>query len=301
MGGNRTRSTGEYLYGDANEKYTCCMCGSKYDTLNQFYSSSSALYLNGHLPICKECLNRQFVVYTKKYNNPRRAMQRICMAFDLYYNDDKFDATDIQSKNFISEYIRTAGVRKALTFDNTLEEGFKLAGDKSYLAEVEDAKAKQQSGSKQDEAMWGAGFTKPQYKTLNEHYAVLKKSNPNCDSNQEIFIRDLCYIKMQQLDSMRDGRVDDFNKLTDSYRKTFAQAGLKAQEQGLGDDDIVGKWTELIERYTPSEYYDNKPLYEDYDGFDEYMRRNVKRPLINLITGSAVRDEEFSIEDGDEK
>lgn len=295
------RNSGVYLVDGQDEQYKCVMCGDLYPNLQSFFVSNSPFYVLGRLPVCKECMNRMFILYTKKYNNPRKAVQRLCMAFDIYFSDDVFDATDIQAKSFMGEYLRNIATRgkSKNTFETNLDEGFKLAGSKSFASETTE-KMLGGKGTKKDEEKWGAGFSKRQYDTLNDHYKLLKTNNPNCDSNQEIFIYDLCCIKMQQLDAMRDGRVDDYNKLTDSYRKTFAQAGLKAaQDPNAFDDETCGKWIELIENYNPAEYYANKPLYEDFDGFDEYMQRHVKRPLINLATGATVRDEEFSIHDDD--
>ena len=299
------KTTGIYLpdeFSPSEEGILCCHCGERFPHRTSFYKTKSPLYIEGILPICKECLNRLFVLYTKKFNNPRKAVQRICMAFDIYYSEDVFEGTSIQSDKFFSEYMHTlmtnVSARKKATFDDNLDDGFKFAGGKSFTAEVVDKATG--NISKQDTEKWGGGFSKTDYAIMNEHYDLLKKNNPNCDSNQEIFIIDLCYIKMQQLLAARDGRVDDFNKLTDSYRKTFTQASLKAgQADNVDEGDCYGKFLEMISEYSPEEFYTDKKLFADYDEFGEYMSRMVHRPWSNLVNGTTYRDPEFSIGEGE--
>ena len=115
---------------------------------------------------------------------------------------------------------------------------------------------------------------------LEEHYKYLKKANPDFDSNQEIFIMDLCQIKMQQTRAMMSGRTDDYIKLTESYRKTFAQAGLKTVKESANDDDFsFGLTAQMIEQYSPAEYYKDKERYKDFDGLGDYITRLLTRPL----------------------
>ena len=72
---------------------------------------------------------------------------------------------------------------------------------------------------------------------MERHYDSLVAANPRSNSNQEIYIMDLCYTKMQQLKAIRDGNVDNYNKLTESYRKSFKEAGLKTvQDNDINND-----------------------------------------------------------------
>lgn len=286
-----------------SEKYVCCECGEEL-LITKFYKSSSGFFAGiGHLPICKDCFVREFKKYKIEYMNPQRAMQRLCMAFDIYFDADLFDSTIGKDDDaLVGNYIKktSLGQYKARTFDSTIDEGFYFTGEKSNigLAKAEEETAEEQVDPKLIQK-WGEGLAAAvDYKTLEEHYKYLKSANPNCDSNQEIFISDLCYTKMQQMKAIREGRVDDYNKLTDSYRKTFAQAGLKTvRDQSVNEGFTIGVTAETIEKYTPAEYYKNKSLYNDNDNVGDYIQRFVLRPLRNLMYGTTDRDTEFYVKD----
>lgn len=239
-------------------------------------------------------------------------MQRMCMAFDIYFDEDLFDRCDVK-EDFtvvIGNYMKRLNMTqyKGKTFEDTLKKTNVLSGDRKPVKEKrvavvdqygnEDTKVKI---NPKDIERWGVGLDPDDYGALNSHYKYLKNSNPDCDSNQEIFIHDLCYIKMQQMKAMREGRVDDFNKLTESYRKSFTQAALKVvRDTNTQDEATFGVNIEMIEKYTPAEYYKDKTLYKDFDGIGDYFKRFVLRPLRNLVRGTSDRDFEFYVKDEEE-
>lgn len=148
---------------------------------------------------------------------------------------------------------------------------------------------------------WGVGFAEADYKNLDEHYRMLKKNNPNCDNNQEIFIKSLCNLNMLMVKALKDGDSDKYVKLTDQYAKTFKQAGLRTvNEQDSSADECLGVTLAAISQYTPEEYYKDKALYKDFDNIGGYFDRFVKRPLKNLMFGSNERDSEFFVKEDEE-
>ena len=283
------------------ESSTCYKTGLSIPP-SKTYKSNSILYTGvGRLPVSKNALNEIFKYYREKYGNSRTAMQRVCMAFDLYYDDTIFIGSKTEDGVSMGNYMRTLSMNqyRDKTFDDNIDEGFQISLDgKDVLPdernpdpEVEPKLLKK----------WGRGFDYDDYQVLDEHFKYLKSSNPNCDSNQQIFITDLCYTKMQQMKAVREGRVDDYNKLTESYRKSFSQAKLKTgQDLEKTSGDTWGTWIEKISQYAPEEIYKDKTLYNDFDGRGEYYDRFVLRPMRNLMTGSTDRDTEYFIEDDDD-
>lgn len=284
-----------------NETCICYQCG---DTLlpSQFYKSYSGLYAGvGHLPICKSCFEQKFKMYKEEYQGSKKAFKRLCMAYDLFYNEDMFDSCD-DDDTLIGKYFRKLNMLqcKGKTFDTTITDGFDFFDNKvakKRVAPIEDEEAEQIDP--RDIEKWGDGFEATDYAILNNHYRLLSNSNPQNDSaNAEIFIIDLCYTKMQQMKAVREGRVDDYNKLTESYRKSFTQAGLKTvKDTNAMEDFTIGVNAETIEKYTPTEYYKNKSLYKDHDNIGDYITRFLLRPLRNLMQGTQDRDAEFFVKD----
>ena len=291
---------------DNELRYSCCQCGKPFNSLLEFYKSYSSFYAGtGHLPVCKKCLNRKFKEYTIEYHSTKKAIQRICMAYDLYYNESIFNKCDNGNDNaLLGNYIKKLNMAqyKERTFDTSLQEGFFFTGEKTISLKEKDKKNEESQINPKDIDTWGGGLSAIDYDVLNSHYKFLKDANPQNDSNAEIFITDLCYTKMQQMKAVREGRVDDYNKLTENYRKSFTAAGLKTvRETNLDEEFTIGVNAETIEKYTPAEYYKNKQLYKDHDDLGGYLDRFILRPLKNLMHGTRDRDFEFFVKDeGDE-
>ena len=76
---------------------------------------------------------------------------------------------------------------------------------------------------------------------------------------------------------------------------------MKTVRDASADDSFdIGSYIEMIEKYTPAEYYKNKnSLYVDFDKIGEYMKRFILRPLQNLQHGTTDRDYEFYVKDED--
>lgn len=283
--------------------YICCKCGKSLSLRSSFYKATSDLYLGTtRLPICRTCITELFEEYMIRYKDPRLSMQRICMAFDLYYNEAIFDKYSGNLDTIIGNYLKCLNMNqhRGKTFDTTLQEGFtfkKEAKKKDYKGEPA-AVVIGEEASSEDIAKWGDGLSSTDYKSLNNHYEFLKNANPNCDSNQEIFIIDLCYIKMQQMKAIRESRPDDYSKMAEQYRKSFSQAGLKTVRDASADEDFtLGVNIEMIEKYTPAEYYKDKELFKDIDSIGDYITRFITRPLRNLQFGTTDRDHEYYIKD----
>lgn len=285
-------------------EYRCDKCKRVDSKPTYFYRSNSTLYdNNGYLPICKDCLAQLYNRYLLSFHDIHKAIKRICMAFDLYYSDSIVDSCLKGSKAStpsIGDYMRKLNMSqcKGKTFDNTIDEGFIFDIDDDVMIPSDEEVKPITTIPDSVRMRWGSGLSDDDYKTLEEHYKYLKKANPDFDSNQEIFIMDLCQTKMQQTRAMMAGRTDDYIKLTESYRKTFAQAGLKTVKESANEDEFsFGLTAQMIEQYTPAEYYKNKERYKDFDGLGDYIERLLTRPLKNLMFGTSDRDKEYYVKD----
>ena len=294
-----------------DSKCVCCSCGEPL-ALTKFYKSNSVFYADGHLPICKECFSSKFGHFAAEYHSNKMAMQRMCMTFDIYFNEVEFDSCDTDDSTVIGKYFRKLNLsqHKGKTFEDSIKEGFDLSGDRKPVKETQEVVNVDNDDEENENAdmidpadieKWGAGLEPTDYTILNSHYRLLSSSNPQCDGNAEIFIIDLCYTKMQQMKAVRESRVDDYKKLTESYIKSFTQAGLKTvKDTNAMEDFTIGVNAETIEKYTPAEYYKNRSLYKDHDNIGDYIERFLLRPLRNLMRGTKDRDAEFFVKDEEE-
>lgn len=283
-------------------EYRCSKCGRVETKPMNFFKTYSPIFENnGFMPICKDCLAKLYNKYLLSFHDIHKAIKRICMAMDLYYNESIVDSCIKKSQAStppIGEYIKKLNLSgyKGKTFDNSIDECFlfDLREDESLEKDLETKPISTIPDSVR--GRWGYGFSDEDYKALEEHYRYLKKSNPDFDNNQEIFIMDLCQIKLQQSRAMMSGRIDDYIKLTESYRKTFSQAGLKTtQDSSASNDETWGEWMGIISKYTPEEYYKDKDLYSNFGNIEDYFNRFLLRPLRNLQYGTNERDKEYFV------
>lgn len=283
-------------------KYVCCQCGRTLSE-NSFYRSNSPIYSAiGHLAICKACLTEDYRVFkSEKMGAGDIAMQRICMLTDTYYDKEIFLSCDEKNDKVVGSYFRQVNLSqyKNRTFGDSMLSGNHKQDAMEEMNKQDFAKERNESVDQRLIRKWGNGLTADDYEALEAHYKYLKSANPNCDSNQEIFIIDLCYIKIQQMKAYLDQKIDDYNKLTEQYRKTFRDAKLTISKDESGIiNDSWGEWIERISQYTPEEYYKNRKLFKDFDGLGEYITRFLYRPLRNLMHGTNERDNEYFVPDG---
>lgn len=286
--------------------YRCPVCGKDYNKLDtNFPASQSELYSGWdyHLPICRKCLDKLFEHYTEAYGNDEdAAIRRICEKFDIYYNVSLLSASRKITKNRsrIHTYISRANLTQyaGKTYDTTLDEERGIVI--SSIEELDEQKKDGNSSiTKTAVERWGIGiFSTEDYSMLEEHYKTLKKANPNCDSNQEIFIKSLCHLNLLMMKSLKENNLDGYAKANEQYSRTFTKAGLKTVvETDKNADDCWGVFMEQVSQYTPEEYYKDKKLYADFDGIGQTFERFVLRPLKNLLLKTNERDPEYNVED----
>lgn len=290
----------------AEDDYKCCTCGKRYKKqTGNFSYSQSPLYKgnNSFLPICNNCLESLVEQYTELLGSQNEAIKRVCLHWDMYFSESMLNSTKKidANRSRIKCYVKNCNLQQnaGKTFDTYLREI--NDGIIQNTQQLEEMKADGQTGiTKVMFERWGQ-MSSDDIIALEDHYKMLKKQNPNCDNNQEIFIKDLCYTKILQMKSFRDSNSADFEKYTKLYRDTFKQAGLKTvQEDDGSGENPLGVNAAIIAQYTPEEFYKDRQLYRDFDGLGDYFTRHVLRPLQNLTHNDNKRDFEFNVGDSNE-
>jgi len=288
--------------------YHCSCCGKGYRALKtNFQKTNSVLFQanEGFLPWCKSCTDKFFGLLVAFYSgNEEHAIEHFCIMADWVYDIEPLKAArEISSdRSRISHYAAkknlNVGVRK--TYIDSVRYAYENKLD-DVIESKEQVKGSDSSVTASAIDRWGVGFTEMDYRNLDTHYKMLKKNNPNADNNQEIFIKDLCHLNMLKTRALQSGDSKEFTNLTEQYAKTFKQAGLKAiEEKDASVDNTFGVTLDLISKNTPEEFYMDKELFADRDKTGDYGNRFILRPLINLMTGSNKRDEEYYVPEGDE-
>lgn len=298
-------------FDESKHKFKCSCCGKGFSKQNGYFQKSNDVLFqanNGYLPWCKECTDRYVEQMTALYSqNEEHAMRDFCQRAGWNYDVNALLASretysGHRDRSRISHYAAKKNLncdgRK--TYIDTIKYEYEEKQNEVVLSKKQ-VKQNDLSVSASAVDRWGVGFTELDYKLMDDHYRMLKRQNPNCDANQEIFIKSLCSLAMLQTNALKNGDSDKFIKLTEQYSKTFKQAGLKTiEEKDNSNNETVGVTLATISQFTPEEFYKDKTLYEDYDRIGEYFERHVCRPMQNIMTGSETRDKEFFVPENGE-
>lgn len=286
--------------------YICTCCGKGYNNQkNNFQKSSSPLFQSndGYLPFCKSCADKYYNELVDLYSgNEEHAIKHFCQQVDWVYDLDGLVASKQTDRSRLSNYSSRKNLGQTASVGSTYIDSLKYNYSKNSIQSKEDIKNMDTPVTITAIGRWGPGLEEDDYMILEDHYKMLKKNNPNCDNNQEIFIKSLCNLNWLMSKALRTGDSDKYVKLTEQYSKTFTKAGLKTvDEKDSSNDETFCMTLGFISEYTPEEFYLDKDLYKDYDKIGEYIDRHITRPMINLETGSSERDSEYFVPESDDE
>ena len=241
------------------EKHECLYCGKSYVDTN-YYSSNSIFYSNiGRLPYCKQCIERLYQYYSRKYAEEgypypeRKAVKRLCMAFDIYYKEDVFNSSlrnykdsDVNTSP-MSQYMRVIQLfqynRNKETYENTLEK-------ENQHEIVEGAPIDVSTDFEADKAtidFFGAGFSNEDYEFLKREYEDWTARHECKTKAQEEVFKDICFNRLQNLKALRKG--EETKDITAAFQKLL-DSGKLQPKQNAGDTTadnqtfgtLIDKW-----------------------------------------------------------
>lgn len=243
------------------ETFRCWNCGSEYE-YTEFYSSTSVFFqTTGRLPYCKKCVEELFNHYVKeygKYSMPvKRAVQRICVAFDIYYSDEVYErAEEKKSKKIdipmIAAYFSVVGLNpyRNKRYDDTM-----IELEQSDIQDFNDGKTdgKLFAVSEKDNIpksvikFFGEGFSAEDYNFLNEQYSDwTARHECNTKSQEEVF-KQICFNQLELLKANRAGLdTKDLNatflKLLDSAKLQPKQNSGETVSDAQTFGTLIDKW-----------------------------------------------------------
>lgn len=297
----------------SKHQYKCSCCGGGFTSQkNNFQKTNSPLFQsnNGYLPWCKECTDSYYTLLCAMYmGNQEHAIEHFCQQADWVYELNPLCAAKESEaghldRSRLSHYAakKNLNVEGRKTYVDTLKHNYKTHQGK-IIQSTDDVKNKDIAVTGVAVDRWGSGLKEWDYQILEDHYKMLKKNNPNADNNAEIFIKSLCNLNWLQAKMLRSEVVDasKYTSLVEQYSKTFKQAGLRTvEEKDSSNDETFCMTLGFISDYTPEEFYQDRELYNDFDHIGEYIERHITRPMINLETGSNVRDKEYFVPEVDQ-
>lgn len=286
------------------EPYRCVRCEKefKYQTRN-FPTSQSALYVgnNRFLPWCTKCITELYQHY-EDLIGPKDAIRRLCMKFDVYWNEEIYDFVAGTERNRMLAYIGRANSIKYfnMTYDDTLDE--ELAADQERQAvkvindirgtTEDDAPAEVQDPVYADLeytfdehgnltelsipedviAFWGPGLTPEMYADLETRLRYWRKKYPDgyeFDAGEEALIRQICNLEVDINRARAKGQSVD--KTINALNNLLGSANIKPAQKKETEGAYVPFGLEILKWENDDPIPDPDPEFEDVDG----MHKNV--------------------------
>lgn len=240
-------------------KYRCFYCGKEFAETN-FYKSNSIFYSNiGKLPYCKQCIEKFYQYFYEKYTNEgclapeRKAVQRLCMIFDVYYKEDAYKSAidDIEKRGInispMGAYMKMIQLsqynRKKETYENTISEAEQ---ERFAMSAIIDASSNIVADQKIID-FWGKGFTDEDYTFLQREYDDwITRHECQTKAQEEVFKR-ICFKQLEILKATRLG--EDTKNLDATFQNLLDTAKLQPK-QNAGDavsdaqtfGTLIDKW-----------------------------------------------------------
>lgn len=272
----------------AETKRLRCLACSQDININNFYDSDSEFYRAFiKLPYCKDCINKLYTHYYEKfkaleYKSPdRKAVERLCMAFDLFYSDEIFNAAkkEYDSKSNVWETTIIAMYMKHVKKYQYRDKDYDYTVYKKYSEE----KNKESTVSFYDDEeeyiidtvksamkIFGSGFEDEEYVYLYEQYGDwTSRHECNTKAQEEVF-KNICMTQLQ-LKKATQAR-EDTDKLATQLQKWLDTGKLQPKQNSgdvISDAQTFGTLIDKWENTRPIPETD--PELEDIDYFGKYI------------------------------
>lgn len=305
-------------------KFTCFYCGKEYVDTN-YYKSNSEFYSNiGVIPYCKQDIENLYYFFFEKYTNEgclepeRKAVKRLCMAFDIYYTDKVFNSAikKIKESNMnispMGQYMKTIQLqqynRNKETYENTIMQEEQNGFTTGSLADTSDSRKTDEKTMQ----FFGSGFNDDDYEFLDKEYKDwTARHECNTKAQEEVFKR-ICFKQLEILKATRRG--EDTKNLDDTFQKLLDTAKLQPKQNSgdtTADNQTFGTLIDKWENTRPLPEIDEELKDVDKIGFyiDTFFKGhtckmlNVKNAFSNLYSSMmkkfTVNKPEYNSDDDD--
>lgn len=277
-------------------EYQCSCCGGISKT--KFYKSYSVLNKYRMMQaICKDCLIEIYKDLVNEYKSEDKALYRLCMLLDVYY-DEKMVVTCKEKskesgKDLPLEYMPKLSLKQYA--NKSFIDSNKMELNEKKIAGNEDVKKEEKSTKKNKKSVvtpemiqrWGDNLEENDYLFLEERFKMMcdtydNKNIANIWQYQEIALN---YLQIQKLRALDDEKsTATAIKLMDSTSKMMNDCKMKStQLDGSGDLDVnlPGIWAKRIQNEDPIPQAEG--VFADVDRIQELFDNQFVKPMRRVL------------------
>lgn len=269
-----------------------CNCGNTNE--KDFYKSDSVFHDGiGKIPYCKKCIDKLYRHYVKKYEDEnytfpeKKAVKRLCMAFDLYWGEEVFDTAVKQlermpTMTMMTSYIKASRLSQHCkkNYDNTLEK------DSANNGVIPETYAKKEISDRTIK-LFGSGFSHEDYRYLQEQYDDWTSRHECQTKSQEEIFKRICFKQLEILKAQR--KHEDTKDLDASLLKMLEAAKLQPKQnraETISDTQTFGTLIDKWENTRPIPECD--PELKDVDRIGKYINIFFKGHLAKMMNLKGV-------------
>lgn len=264
-------------------EYQCSCCGGISKT--KFYKSYSVLNkYRGMQAICKDCLIEIYKDLVNKYKSENKALYRLCMLLDVYY-DEKMVVTCKEKakesgKDLPLEYMPKLSLKQYA--NKSFIDSDKMELNEKKIVETEDVKKEEKSTKKNKKSIvtpemiqrWGDNLEENDYLFLEEIYNKMEKTYDTSNPLSLITYKQIakCYLEMERSDSAQEKK-----QIYETISKMTGDCKIKASQQEKDENEAYTDFITMIEFEEPCEK--SLSFFDDVDKCEKYFDRFVRNPL----------------------
>lgn len=239
-------------------EFYCCCCGKKYSRQKGNFSfSQSPLYKgnNSYLPICNHCIDNLVEQYTEILGTQDEAIKRVCMHWDIYYNESLLQSSRKTSadQSRIKNYIRQCNLTQnaGFTYDSYIKQ--ELEKGIETIQDFEDLKNRDNDIKIKEKVIkfWGLGYTPDEYKYLQDQYDDWTARHECKSKAQETLFQNICLAQLSIRKAQTNG--GKVKEAMDAFQSLLGSANLKpvqTNDNALADNMTMGV---LLKKYEETE------------------------------------------------
>ena len=276
----------------------CVGCGRMYP-IEDFYKSPNPHHANGVQPYCKECSNQLVNEYLKKYGNMEAAIFYTCADMGVPFIKKMYDSylnriKEYKAKSYWGNYTMGFQANRSKA-EKEAWKGFDATDvDFRDIASIQKSEKAIQEELKELRYRWGEDKSIQQLQYLESRWSAYV-NNKELDVAQEQLYRNLC---LAELDIWESRDVDKAIKRQSDMMKALGIDKFEVERRKTDVERMIEYDIWLMENEEPAEYYKDKGMYQDFRGIHAQWVKEIKRPILNLITGS--KDYDIEKEDKEE-
>ena len=276
----------------------CVGCGRMYP-IEDFYKSPNPHHANGVQPYCKECSNQLVNEYLEKYGNMEAAIFYTCADMGVPFIKKMYDSylnriKEYKAKSYWGNYTMGFQANRSKA-EKEAWKGFDATDvDFRDIASIQKSEKAIQEELKELRYRWGEDKSIQQLQYLESRWSAYV-NNKELDVAQEQLYRNLC---LAELDIWESRDVDKAIKRQSDMMKALGIDKFEVERRKTDVERMIEYDIWLMENEEPAEYYKDKGMYQDFRGIHAQWVKEIKRPILNLITGS--KDYDIEKEDKEE-